>query len=63
MQRITSDGKEYGELRVDQPKRLKEMKPENTRQQKVVADLSIQSITQSNSEGIPLGKETARGNF
>jgi putative transposase len=45
---------EYGGLRVDQARRLKEMEQENTRLRKVVADLSIDNA---------ILKETARGNF
>jgi putative transposase len=33
--------KEYGGLRVDQAKRLKELEQENSRLRKVIADLSI----------------------
>ena len=46
--------KEYGGLRVDQAKRLKEMEQENNRLRKVVADLSIDNS---------ILKEAARGNF
>lgn len=46
--------KEYGGLRVDQAKRLKEMEQENTRLRKVVADLLIDNA---------ILKEAARGNF
>jgi putative transposase len=46
--------KEYGGLRVDQAKRLKEMEQENARLRKVVADLSIDNA---------ILKEAARGNF
>lgn len=46
--------KEYGGLRVDQAKRLKEMEQENTQLRKVVADLSIDNA---------ILKEAARGNF
>ena len=46
--------KEYGGLRVDQAKRLKEMEQENNRLRKVVADLSIDNA---------ILKEAARGNF
>jgi len=46
--------KEYGGLRVDQAKRLKEVEQENTRLRKVVADLSIDNA---------ILKEAARGNF
>ncbi|GAG04921.1 unnamed protein product, partial [marine sediment metagenome] len=33
--------KEYGGMRVDQAKRLKELEKENTRLKKLVADLSL----------------------
>jgi transposase-like protein len=46
--------KEYGGLRVDQAKRLKEMEQENSRLRKVVSDLSIDNA---------ILKEAARGNF
>jgi putative transposase len=46
--------KEYGGLRVDQAKRLKEVEVENTRLRKVIADLTID---------IAILKEAARGNF
>jgi len=46
--------KEYGGLRVDQAKRLKELEQENSRLRKVVADLSIDNA---------ILKEAARGNF
>ena len=46
--------KEYGGLRVDQAKRLKEIEVENTRLRKVVADLTIDNA---------ILKEAARGNF
>ena len=46
--------KEYGGLRVDQAKRLKEMEVENSRLRKVVSDLSIDNA---------ILKEAARGNF
>jgi len=46
--------KEYGGLRVDQAKRLKELEQENSRLKKVVADrISDKAIL----------KEAARGNF
>jgi putative transposase len=46
--------KEYGGLRVDQAKRLKEIEAENARLRKVIADLTI-----NNS----ILKEAARGNW
>jgi putative transposase len=46
--------KEYGGLRVDQAKRLKELEGENTRLRKVIADLTIDNS---------ILKEAARGNF
>jgi len=46
--------KEYGGLRVDQAKRLKELEQENSRLRKVVADLSIDNV---------ILKEAARGNW
>lgn len=46
--------KEYGGLRVDQAKRLKELEQENGRLKKIVADLSIDNS---------ILKEVARGNF
>ena len=46
--------KEYGGLRVDQAKRLKELEQENGRLRKVVSDLSIDNA---------ILKEAARGNF
>ncbi len=46
--------KEYGGLRVDQAKRLKELEQENQRLRKVVADQTID---------ISILKEAARGNF
>ncbi len=46
--------KEYGGLRVDQAKRLKELEAENSRLRKVVSDLSIDNA---------ILKEAARGNF
>ena len=45
---------EYGGLRVDQAKRLKEIELENTRLRKVIADLTIDNA---------ILKEAARGNF
>ena len=46
--------KEYGGLRVDQARRLKELEQENGRLRKVVADLTIDNS---------ILKEAARGNF
>ena len=46
--------KEYGGLRVDQAKRLKELEQENTRLKKVVADLMLDKA---------ILKEAARKNF
>ena len=46
--------KEYGGMRVDQAKRLKELEKENARLKKLVADLSLDN---------DILKEAARGNF
>lgn len=46
--------KEYGGMRVDQAKRLKEIEQENTRLRKLVADLSLDNA---------ILKETVRGNY
>jgi transposase-like protein len=46
--------KEYGGLRVDQAKRLKELEQENSRLKKLVADLSIDK---------QILEEAAKGNF
>lgn len=46
--------KEYGGLRVDQAKRLKELEKENDRLKKLVADLSLDN---------EILKEAASGNF
>jgi len=46
--------KEYGGMRVEQAKRLKELEKENTRLKKLVADLSLDNS---------ILKEAARGNF
>jgi putative transposase len=46
--------KEYGGLRIDQAKRLKELEQENNRLRKVIADLTIDNS---------ILKEAARGNF
>ncbi len=46
--------REYGGMRVEQAKRLKELDKENTRLKKLVADLSLD---------ISILKEAVRGNF
>ena len=46
--------KDYGGMRVDQAKRLKELERENARLKKLVADLSLDN---------DILKEAARGNF
>ncbi len=46
--------KEYGGMRVDQAKRLKELEQENARLKKLVADLSLDNA---------ILKEANRGNF
>jgi transposase-like protein len=46
--------KEYGGMRVDQAKRLKEVEQENSRLKKLVADLSLDNA---------ILKETIRGNY
>lgn len=46
--------KEYGGLRVDQAKRLKDLEQENNRLKKLVADLSIDN---------QILKEVSKGNF
>lgn len=46
--------KEYGGLRVDQAKRMKEMELENARLKKIVAEQSLD---------ISILKEVAKGNF
>jgi putative transposase len=46
--------KEYGGMRVEQAKRLKDMEKENTRLKQLVADLSLDNA---------ILKEVARGNF
>ena len=46
--------KEYGGMRVEQAKRLKDMEKENARLKKLVADLSLDNA---------ILKEAARGNF
>jgi putative transposase len=45
---------EYGGLRVDQAKRLKELEQENTRLKKIVADQALDNM---------ILKEVAKGNF
>jgi transposase-like protein len=46
--------KEYGGMRVEQARRLKELEKENARLKKLVADLSLDNS---------ILKEAARGNF
>jgi len=46
--------KEYGGMRVDQARRLKELETENSRLKKLVADLSLDNA---------ILKESLRGNF
>ena len=46
--------KEYGGMRVDQAKRLKEVEKENARLRKLVADLSLDNA---------ILKEVSKGNF
>jgi len=46
--------KEYGGMRVDQARRLKELEKENAQLKKLVADLSLDNA---------ILKEAARGNF
>ena len=46
--------KEYGGMRTDQAKRLREVEKENIRLKKLVADLSLDNA---------ILKEAARGNF
>jgi putative transposase len=46
--------KEYGGMRVDQARRLKELEKENARLKKLVADISLDNA---------ILKEAARGNF
>jgi putative transposase len=46
--------KEYGGLKMDQAKRLKEVEQENTRLRRAVADLTLDKL---------ILKEAARGNF
>ena len=46
--------KEYGGMRIEQAKRLKELEKENTQLKKLVADLSLDNA---------ILKEVTRGNF
>ena len=46
--------REYGGLRVDQAKRLKELEKENTRLRRAVSDLTLDKL---------ILKEVAEGNF
>lgn len=46
--------KEYGGLRIDQAKRLKELEQENSKLRKVIADLTIDNA---------ILKEASRGNW
>jgi putative transposase len=46
--------KEYGGMRVDQAKKLKDLEQENSRLKKLVADLSLDNA---------ILKEASRGNF
>jgi len=46
--------KEYGGMRIDQTRRLKELEQENSRLKRLVADLSLDNATL---------KEASRGNF
>ena len=46
--------KEYGGMRVEQAKRLKELEKENSRLKRLVADISLDNA---------ILKEAARGNF
>ncbi len=46
--------REYGGMRVDQAKRLKELERENSRLKKLVADITLDNA---------ILKEAARGNF
>jgi putative transposase len=46
--------KEYGGMKIDQAKRLKDVEKENTRLRKLVADLSLDNA---------ILKEVSRGNF
>jgi putative transposase len=46
--------KEYGGMRIEQAKRLKDLEKENSRLKKLVADISLDNA---------ILKEAARGNF
>ena len=46
--------KEYGGMRINQAKKLKELEQENSRLKKLVADLSLDNA---------ILKETVRGNY
>ena len=46
--------KQYGEMRIEQARRLKELEKENSRLKKLVADLSLDNA---------ILKEVSRGNF
>jgi len=46
--------REYGGMRIEQVKRLKELEKENTRLKRIVADLSLDNA---------ILKEASRGNF
>ena len=46
--------REYGGMRIEQARRLKELEKENTRLKKLVADISLDNA---------ILKEAARGNF
>jgi len=46
--------REYGGMRIDQAKRLKELEKENSRLKKLVADISLDNA---------ILKEASRGNF
>ncbi len=46
--------REYGDLKVDQAKRLKELERENARLRKAVSDLTLDKM---------ILKETSKGNF
>jgi len=53
-QGATIPQKEYGGMRLDQAKRLKELEKENVRLKRLVADLSVDN---------QILKEAAQGNF
>lgn len=46
--------KEFGDLKIDQVKRLKDLETENTRLRKAIADLTLDKL---------ILKEAASGNF